>query len=934
MKLVQPLLSRGLVVVEVVQPGRPPARSGLKFKNFLPVLCQREVELCNWEMYEHQRLGLKVLLNGGNLLLTAETGAGKTEVWVGYALERIAGGEDFKSLVVYPTKALTGDQVERIYRYARQAGLGVKVEQRGKVRLVYGDVLRYDGDVSKYIKDHMIKGAKILLTNPEVLYLAVYREHKIEPFLRHLRLVILDELDFYGSSRATLLLHLVKLLEKKYGVKPQLVVMSATLSGSSHVATTLNARRVEGAAYKPANHTYFVLGAQLLGEICRKFGTACTVLEGMGEAVKRCFGARGCVSSLYAAYRQLYDILPQALVGVVKTEAPYSGSVLIFTSTINEAEKLSRALAALGVECPVHHHLVPRDRRHEIERMLREGSLKCVVTVKTLMQGIDIGQITRVVHVGLPPDVKSFIQREGRKGRREDIAVTESVIFLTSPSELRVIADFNKWIEGGPEALIYMPENEFLTLHDVCSEMLRNPARAQQRHADFIQRLGLTQNTCRRLHFYSDMEKAQIGVVIAPGDHALEDKVSWKDYVEYLQPGSLDPSTDAIVVNLIKSGEDRYLCEVMPDALGELWNAEFRCRGRSVRIPGWLKEAFYKYQDFCERLPPDERIERACDLREFVEDVGRGKVWSKVVTDLLFSQGGFVRGVVVPQAVYWYVESRKLHPVKIGDEVVYSYVVDKFEVYTPKKPPYYELFTYAYAAELDPNDLAWVDRAMLFLLAVLRKRFRVDMGLIKYCASWGNLLKVWETEPVGLLKALREMRSLEIGDHTLTCETLKKAVEEEEVDEYMKMMMEKEEPEALQNTSIEELRKAAVRFIYYLCDVVPAKIKEAEVLVPKTPRNIIAVDQFGDSFYVHDQDQPTEHPTTGEALQEALSRAAKRQTEAIVYFGEDKKLQEARLPPWVNRNAVVNLPKELEKYVQGPPPLRLLDARSSARQTY
>jgi Lhr-like helicases len=169
------------------------------------------------------------------------------------------------------------------------------------------------------------------------------------------------------------------------------------------LAKILNAKTVEGAAYRPTNHAYFVLGTKLIYEICRRFGATCETLEEVREVVKSCFGARNCVSSLYAAYRRLNEILPQVLADVIKTEAPHSGATLIFTSRINEAERLSRALATLGVECPTHHHLVPRDRRHEIERMLREGSIKCVVTVKTLMQGIDIGRVTRVVHVGLPP---------------------------------------------------------------------------------------------------------------------------------------------------------------------------------------------------------------------------------------------------------------------------------------------------------------------------------------------------------------------------------------------------------------------------------------------------------------------------------------------------------------------------------------------------
>jgi hypothetical protein len=132
------------------------------------------------------------------------------------------------------------------------------------------------------------------------------------------------------------------------------------------------------------------------------------------------------------------------------------------------------------------------------------------------------------------------------------------------------------------------------------------------------------------------------------------------------------------------------------------------------------------------------------------------------------------------------------------------------------------------------------------------------------------------------------------------------------------MLIEKEEPEALHGVSVEELRRAAARFVYYLCDAVPAKIKDAETPIPKTPPNIVAVDQFGDAFYVHDEEKSTEHTTATEALQEAVRRAADKFAEAVVYFGEDKKLQETRLPPWINRNAIINLAKELEKYAGGP----------------
>ena len=63
------------------------------------------------KMYQHQYETIESLLGGYNVVLTAGTGSGKTEAWAIFAL---CG--NFRSLVVYPNKALAHDQFKRLLK--------------------------------------------------------------------------------------------------------------------------------------------------------------------------------------------------------------------------------------------------------------------------------------------------------------------------------------------------------------------------------------------------------------------------------------------------------------------------------------------------------------------------------------------------------------------------------------------------------------------------------------------------------------------------------------------------------------------------------------------------------------------------------------------------------------------------------------------------
>jgi DEAD/DEAH box helicase domain-containing protein len=93
-----------------------------------------------------------------------------------------------------------------------------------------------------------------------------------------------------------------------------------------------------------------------------------------------------------------------------------------------------------------------------------------IITVKTLLQGIDIGFISRVIHIGLPPTLREFIQREGRKGWRVDVERTESIVLPVHEEDLVILSEglesLNMWRSLEPETLILDPKNDLLKLYD------------------------------------------------------------------------------------------------------------------------------------------------------------------------------------------------------------------------------------------------------------------------------------------------------------------------------------------------------------------------------------------------------------------------------------------------------------------------------------
>jgi ATP-dependent helicase Lhr and Lhr-like helicase len=134
------------------------------------------------------------------------------------------------------------------------------------------------------------------------------------------------------------------------------------------------------------------------------------------------------------SYRRLLRRLKVTIVG--------NRTTVIFANTRAFAEKLThdlrheladRTTAADSVAA--HHSALDATRRRAIERALRDGELRAVVTSTSLELGVDIGTADVTVQVGLPGGVARCVQRVGRSGHRRG-AGSRGLLLAATPAEL------------------------------------------------------------------------------------------------------------------------------------------------------------------------------------------------------------------------------------------------------------------------------------------------------------------------------------------------------------------------------------------------------------------------------------------------------------------------------------------------------------------
>src|SRR5205807_6910226 len=106
------------------------------------------------------------------------------------------------------------------------------------------------------------------------------------------------------------------------------------------------------------------------------------------------------------------------------------------------------------------------NRRREIERGLREGEVRAVVSTSALELGIDIGALDVSVMAGYPGTIAATWQRAGRAGRRSTRSAAV-LVASSAPIDQFIIRNPSYFFDSSPEHALINPDNLHILLDHV-----------------------------------------------------------------------------------------------------------------------------------------------------------------------------------------------------------------------------------------------------------------------------------------------------------------------------------------------------------------------------------------------------------------------------------------------------------------------------------
>lgn len=425
-------------------------------------------------LYSHQAAVWEAARAGKNAVVVTPTASGKTLCYNLPCLQALLEDETARALYLFPTKALSQDQQaelnELVLGEAASSsrsegetskggrtvggaadGQAVGSESSGRKRATLPiKVCTYDGDTPDSLRVAARDSGRIVVSNPDMLHAGILPNHpKWIKFFSRLKYVVVDEAHAYrgvfGSHVANVLRRLKRIAEF-YGSKPVFILCSATVGNPKELAQMLIEDEVVlvGESGSPRGEKRVILYNPPLVDAVQGIRRS-VMTESQRWALA--FLRAGIKTILFAHSR-------------VRTE--------VVASYVNEAlANLYTDNSRIRVEA-YRGGLLPNERR-EIERGLRDGSIKGVVSTNALELGIDIGGLDAAVVAGFPGSFNSFWQQAGRAGRRGGTSVA---VFVASASPLdQFVARNPDWFFQRPseEARLDADNPYILTDHAKCA---------------------------------------------------------------------------------------------------------------------------------------------------------------------------------------------------------------------------------------------------------------------------------------------------------------------------------------------------------------------------------------------------------------------------------------------------------------------------------
>ncbi len=336
-----------------------------------------------------QAKAIPVVLQGGDLLASAQTGTGKTAAFTLPVLQQLldkprASGNRVKALVLTPTRELAAQILDNVEMYSKHTKI--------RSTVVFGGV-KINPQMQK-----LRSGVEVLVATPGRL-LDLHSQNAIK--FDELDILVLDEADRMLDMG---FIHDIKRILKILPTQRQNLLFSATFSDEIRdLAQRLldNPAEVSVAKENTTN-----------AQIAHK-------LHPVDKAAKT-----------------------RLLSHLTRTQS--WEQALVFSRTKHGANKLVRLLEKDGIKAAAIHGNKSQNQRTKALADFKDGKITLLIATDIAARGIDIHQLPQVVNYDLPNVPADYVHRIGRTGRA---GMLGHAISLVSADEIEQLQDIERLIQ-------------------------------------------------------------------------------------------------------------------------------------------------------------------------------------------------------------------------------------------------------------------------------------------------------------------------------------------------------------------------------------------------------------------------------------------------------------------------------------------------------
>lgn len=329
-----------------------------------------------------QLRAIPLVLDGGDVIGSAQTGTGKTAAFALPIIDRLGTHGKTRVLVLEPTRELAA-QVETAFRdFARFTDL--------RTVAVFGGV-GYGNQ-----RKELARGVDVIVATPGRLmdYLKTGTVN-----LRDINTLVLDEVDHMLDMG---FLPVVKDIISRCPTERQTLLFSATVPPEIQAIASFalrNPSKVE-------------------------IGVSRTVNESVKHAVYQ------------VGFAQKFDLLLALL------KRTNFDSVLVFSRTKHGADKIARRLKKSNHSVAVLHSNRSQNQRIEALEGFKSGKYEVMVATDIAARGIDVAGVSHVINYDVPEKPEDYVHRIGRTGRAQAVGDAFTIVTPETEKNIRDIQRF------------------------------------------------------------------------------------------------------------------------------------------------------------------------------------------------------------------------------------------------------------------------------------------------------------------------------------------------------------------------------------------------------------------------------------------------------------------------------------------------------------